>query len=412
MLHQRARLRSPIAAGRRLSLAGAGAGRRRGRSAARCCSGCSVEPLSPALFLAGFGRAMLVAALRRRPASAARSGRSRRMALPDLAWSARRSACREDPAALTDADGALLAANAAYRARFDAVPPLELPADARIEPVAADGRRAWPGATARAAWRVSPRWPAAGGGRGPARGPAQRPAAVALPIAPLSRTCWRWPSRRMSGVTGERLDRAGRARRAGRRRGPAAGRQQAVRRPRLAGRPARRRARAFPTWSKRRRGRCCSICSPRARRASPLRVVACPARTRRSRTGAGDLPDVRLGRKGRAGQLDQRPGAARNAADRPGAGRSRRPLPDDEQGLPQSPAGIKGDEMPSYPGDLVVKEDKAAVADAVRRNARGPAMSGDLPVRLTQQPAEPVALTVAGLRGLGRCRGAAAAQGQ
>jgi two-component system cell cycle sensor histidine kinase/response regulator CckA len=63
--------------------------------------------------------------------------------------------------------------------------------------------------------------------------------------------------------------------------------------------------------------------------------------------------------------------------------------------------GIPGEDMPSYPGDLVVKEDKAAVADAVRRNARGPAMSGDLPVRLTHQPAEPVALTVAGLRGLG-----------
>jgi two-component system cell cycle sensor histidine kinase/response regulator CckA len=63
--------------------------------------------------------------------------------------------------------------------------------------------------------------------------------------------------------------------------------------------------------------------------------------------------------------------------------------------------GITGDEMPSYPGDLVVKEDKAAVADAVRRNARGPSMSGDLPVRLKHQPAEPVALTVAGLRGLG-----------
>jgi two-component system cell cycle sensor histidine kinase/response regulator CckA len=57
--------------------------------------------------------------------------------------------------------------------------------------------------------------------------------------------------------------------------------------------------------------------------------------------------------------------------------------------------------MPSYPGDLVVKEDKAAVADAVRRNSRGPAMSGDLPVRLAHQPGEPVALTVAGLRGLG-----------
>ena len=37
-------------------------------------------------------------------------------------------------------------------------------------------------------------------------------------------------------------------------------------------------------------------------------------------------------------------------------------------------AGIKGSAMPSYPGDLVVKEDKAPVANAVRRNARGPAM--------------------------------------
>ena len=64
-------------------------------------------------------------------------------------------------------------------------------------------------------------------------------------------------------------------------------------------------------------------------------------------------------------------------------------------------AGIKGARMPIYPGDLVVKEDKAAVADAVRRNARGPAMSGDIAVRLTGQPSEPVALTIAGLRGLG-----------
>jgi two-component system cell cycle sensor histidine kinase/response regulator CckA len=63
--------------------------------------------------------------------------------------------------------------------------------------------------------------------------------------------------------------------------------------------------------------------------------------------------------------------------------------------------GIQSDRMPSYPGDLVVKEDKAAVADAVRRNSRGPAMSGDLAVRLANQSGEPVALTVAGLRGLG-----------
>jgi two-component system cell cycle sensor histidine kinase/response regulator CckA len=63
-------------------------------------------------------------------------------------------------------------------------------------------------------------------------------------------------------------------------------------------------------------------------------------------------------------------------------------------------AGLKGSTNPVYPGDLVVKEDKGAVADAVRRNARGPAMSGDLAVRLVQG-SEPVALTIAGLRGLG-----------
>ena len=63
--------------------------------------------------------------------------------------------------------------------------------------------------------------------------------------------------------------------------------------------------------------------------------------------------------------------------------------------------GIKGNGQPTYPGDLVIKDDKAAVADAVRRNARGPAMSSDLAVRLTRDPSEPVALTIAGLRGLG-----------
>ncbi|MBA3668482.1 MAG: response regulator [Sphingomonas sp.] len=64
-------------------------------------------------------------------------------------------------------------------------------------------------------------------------------------------------------------------------------------------------------------------------------------------------------------------------------------------------AGLGSSATPVYPGDLVVKEDKAAVADAVRRNARGPAMSGDLAIRLARQPLEPVALTIAGLRGLG-----------
>ncbi|MCW3798698.1 response regulator [Sphingomonas sp. BN140010] len=65
-------------------------------------------------------------------------------------------------------------------------------------------------------------------------------------------------------------------------------------------------------------------------------------------------------------------------------------------------AGGLGDGgIPAYPGDLVVKEDKAAVADTVRRNTRGPAMSSDLAVRLVHNPGEPVALTIAGLRGLG-----------
>ena len=64
-------------------------------------------------------------------------------------------------------------------------------------------------------------------------------------------------------------------------------------------------------------------------------------------------------------------------------------------------AGIKGATLPVYPSDLVVKEDKGPVADAIRRNARGPAMSGDLAVRLAHNPSEPVALTVAGIRGLG-----------
>ena len=54
-----------------------------------------------------------------------------------------------------------------------------------------------------------------------------------------------------------------------------------------------------------------------------------------------------------------------------------------------------------YPGDLVVDEDKPAVADAVRRQAIGRAASGDLRVRLKRRGDEPVALTVAHARGLG-----------
>jgi two-component system cell cycle sensor histidine kinase/response regulator CckA len=64
-------------------------------------------------------------------------------------------------------------------------------------------------------------------------------------------------------------------------------------------------------------------------------------------------------------------------------------------------AGLSAKAAPAWPSDLVVDEDKAPVADSVRRFARGPSMSGDIAVRLKARPEEPVALTVAGARGLG-----------
>jgi two-component system cell cycle sensor histidine kinase/response regulator CckA len=64
-------------------------------------------------------------------------------------------------------------------------------------------------------------------------------------------------------------------------------------------------------------------------------------------------------------------------------------------------ANLPKDARPVYPGDLVVDEDKAAVSDSVRRFARGPATASDMAVRLKAQPEEPVALTIAGARGVG-----------
>ncbi|WP_380785887.1 response regulator [Sphingomonas sp. R86521] len=64
-------------------------------------------------------------------------------------------------------------------------------------------------------------------------------------------------------------------------------------------------------------------------------------------------------------------------------------------------AGVTGAAPPLYPGDLVVREDKAAVADAIRRFASGATHSTDMAVRLKDHPDEPVALTIAGARGLG-----------
>ncbi len=61
----------------------------------------------------------------------------------------------------------------------------------------------------------------------------------------------------------------------------------------------------------------------------------------------------------------------------------------------------EGRGLPQFPTDLVVREDKAALSDAVRRHGRGPATSGDVTVRLVGSPEEPVSLGLAGVRGLG-----------
>ena len=64
-------------------------------------------------------------------------------------------------------------------------------------------------------------------------------------------------------------------------------------------------------------------------------------------------------------------------------------------------AGRDGQLPPTYPTDLVVREDKRALSEAIRRFAQGPATAGDIAIRLTTQPDDPVSLSLAGVRGLG-----------
>lgn len=63
--------------------------------------------------------------------------------------------------------------------------------------------------------------------------------------------------------------------------------------------------------------------------------------------------------------------------------------------------GREGQDIPQYPADLVVREDKGALSDAVRRFGKGPANNGDMAIRLRTQPDDPVSLGLAGVRGLG-----------
>jgi len=62
---------------------------------------------------------------------------------------------------------------------------------------------------------------------------------------------------------------------------------------------------------------------------------------------------------------------------------------------------IPPEQLPSYPGDLVIAEDKAAVLESIRRYGSGSMNSGDIAVRLKERPDEVIALSIAGVRGLG-----------
>ena len=64
-------------------------------------------------------------------------------------------------------------------------------------------------------------------------------------------------------------------------------------------------------------------------------------------------------------------------------------------------AGVAGHPLPTYPTDLVVRQDKAELSAGVRRHAQGSPTSEEIAVRLRSGPEEPVTLGLAGVRGLG-----------
>lgn len=63
--------------------------------------------------------------------------------------------------------------------------------------------------------------------------------------------------------------------------------------------------------------------------------------------------------------------------------------------------GLEDGVLPPYPTDLVIRADKSAIADAVRRFAQGVASKGTVAVRLLGNPAEPISLGLIAVRGLG-----------
>jgi two-component system cell cycle sensor histidine kinase/response regulator CckA len=313
---------------------------------------------------------------------------------PDYSLIGSALSLHRDPCALTNNEGSVMVVNAAYRERFGgARPPLDLASDEEARKGLELARTM--------AWRDG-----AGCVAGIATGAGAIPVEVERVGAVEELLLWRFPDasppdpltsavRRLEGVTGERLANAG----------VMATVVDAKGKLLATNGPFRERALAGQDPRKTRFGDLVEIGEGERMRLINegeaghwLRAVHVPADPASER-GAGTflLFDAEGGGASHGSSLqallDMLPiGLA--LADRDGRFLTM------NQAFRQA-AGLGATTVPVYPGDLVIKEDKAAVADAVRRNARGPAMSGDLAVRLAHQSSEPVALTIAGLRGLG-----------
>jgi two-component system cell cycle sensor histidine kinase/response regulator CckA len=299
-----------------------------------------------------------------------------------------------DPVALTTGEGSLLVVNAAYRERFGSHRPLDVAADER----AGDGLRI----AQTMAWRDG-----AGCVAGIETSAGPTPVEVERVGARGDLLLWRFPDsrpldplaiavKRIEGVTGERLAAAGVLAAVVDSKGVVIAANRAFA-DRAAGAEQPLKGARFADLVEVGEDDQMRLLSERDL-AHPLRVVHVPAEAN-GEGGAGTflLFDSAAAESGQASNLqsllDVLPiGLA--LVDRDGRFLTM------NHAFRQA-AGLTGSTTPVYPGDLVVKEDKAAVADAVRRNTRGPAMSGDLAVRLSRQSSEPVALTIAGLRGLG-----------
>ena len=313
---------------------------------------------------------------------------------PDYSLIGAALSLHRDPCALTTGEGSVLVVNSAYRERFgSARPPLDLASDE-------DARKGLELARSMA-WRDG-----AGCVAGIVTGAGTSPVEVERVGSVEDLLLWRFPDpsppdaltsvmRRLEGVTGERLANAGVMAAVVDTKGKVLATNEPFRERALAGQdPQKTRFGDLVEIGEGERMRLIS----EGEAGHWLRAVHVPAEPA-SELGAGTfLLFDSEGGDGSPGSnlqalLDMLPiGLA--LADRDGR------FVTMNQAFRQA-AGLSSSTMPLYPGDLVIKEDKAAVADAVRRNARGPAMSGDLAVRLAHQSSEPVALTIAGLRGLG-----------